>query len=97
MYSAGINITANRLFGPQPRTATYVCLWEIHLGPIKSALSAAEATLLAAAGNAFRVNFVDHANSPATEFLPPIDPDREEPSSLYTGFLTQNMQSPSLS
>ncbi|KAG5639402.1 hypothetical protein H0H81_002934 [Sphagnurus paluster] len=71
----GIDITANRLFGPQPRTATYICIWEINFGPIKSLLSASEGRLLVGVGNAFRLNFADFPNAPAMEHLPPIDPD----------------------
>ncbi|KAF8973209.1 hypothetical protein BDZ97DRAFT_665381 [Flammula alnicola] len=71
----GIDITANRLFGPQPRTATYVCIWEIAVGHVKASMSANEAKLLAAAGNFFRLNFVDLVNAPAEEFLPSIDVD----------------------
>ncbi|KAG5648496.1 hypothetical protein DXG03_003107 [Asterophora parasitica] len=71
----GLDITANRLFGPQPRTATYVCIWEINLGRVKALLTASEGRLLAAVGDAFRLNFVDLPNAPATKFLPPVDPD----------------------
>ncbi|KAG6841879.1 hypothetical protein C0991_005609 [Blastosporella zonata] len=71
----GLDMTANRLFGPQPRTATYVCIWEITLGATKVLLSASEGRLLAAAGDAFRLNFADALNAPAAEFLPPLDPD----------------------
>ncbi|KAH6910365.1 hypothetical protein BKA70DRAFT_1272889, partial [Coprinopsis sp. MPI-PUGE-AT-0042] len=28
----GIDVVANRLFGPRPHTATYLCVWEISLG-----------------------------------------------------------------
>ena len=38
-----LDITANRLFGPHPKTATYVCIWEIHLGSVKASLSAHQA------------------------------------------------------
>lgn len=79
----GVDITANRLFGPQPRTATYVCIWEIDVGCIKALLSASEGRLLAAAGEAARLNYVDFPNAPATEFLPPVDPDGMRTSNLY--------------
>ncbi|KAJ7579122.1 hypothetical protein C8J56DRAFT_337033 [Mycena floridula] len=71
----GLDITANRLFGPAPRTLTYVCIWEIHLGDIKGILAAQDATLIAAAGQAFRINFADPLNGPAAEYLPPLYPD----------------------
>jgi hypothetical protein len=73
--SAGLDITANRLFGPQPRTATYVCIWEIRVGAVKLLLSAFSGRVFVAAGNAFRLNHADLPNAPATEYLPAIDPD----------------------
>ncbi|KAJ6625576.1 hypothetical protein B0H10DRAFT_1782666 [Mycena sp. CBHHK59/15] len=71
----GIDITADRLFGPLPGTITYVCIWEIAIGPVKSALSARNAAILTSAANAFRLNFVDSSNAPATEHLLPEYPD----------------------
>ena len=76
-FFAGVDITANRLFGPQPRTSTYICIWEICLGHVKAILSASEGRILAAAGNAFRINFADMANAPASQFALPVDPDGE--------------------
>lgn len=75
MLFLGIDITAHRLFGPQPRTATYVCIWEVHIGNVKTVLSASDAALMVAASNAFRLNFSDLANAPAAEYLPILDPD----------------------
>lgn len=72
---SGIDISAYRLFGPQPRTATYVCTWEIQLGQVRTVLSASDARILAAVGNAFRVNFADLFNAPSADFLPRVDPD----------------------
>ncbi|KAF8893814.1 hypothetical protein BD779DRAFT_1669348 [Infundibulicybe gibba] len=71
----GISITANRLFGPQPRTATYVCIWEIQLGYINAALSALDATIMTAAGAVFRTHYADVPNTPAALYLPATDPD----------------------
>ncbi|KAG0707320.1 hypothetical protein DFH29DRAFT_995117 [Suillus ampliporus] len=71
----GLNITANRLFGPQPRTRTYVCVWEIGVGPVKARLTSHEGRNLLASLNAFRLNYSDLANAPATEFGVPVDPD----------------------
>ncbi|GLB37483.1 putative fermentation associated protein [Lyophyllum shimeji] len=75
LHIDGLDITANRLFGPQPRTAAYVCIWEIRLGRVKALLSALDGKILAAAGDAFRLNFADIANAPAKQYLPPLDPD----------------------
>ncbi|KAI0743929.1 hypothetical protein C8Q80DRAFT_1355680 [Daedaleopsis nitida] len=71
----GINITANRLFGHRPATATYVCIWEIHLGDIKAAINAYDARLLSAVGSSFALNFSDPLNAPAKEYAIPSDPD----------------------
>ncbi|KAE9411411.1 hypothetical protein BT96DRAFT_961320 [Gymnopus androsaceus JB14] len=71
----GIDITANRLFGPVPRTITYVCLWEIHLGSIKASLSASQAAVLRAAAQAFQINFTDPLNAPANDYQTGVYPD----------------------
>lgn len=73
----GLNITANRLFGPQPRTRTYVCVWEIGVGPVKALLTTHDSRILVASLDAFRLNYTDLANSPAAEFGVPVDPDGE--------------------
>ncbi|KAJ6593973.1 hypothetical protein B0H19DRAFT_1365929 [Mycena capillaripes] len=70
-----IDITANRMFGPLPRTLAYVCMWEINLGAVKTVLSARDATILSAAGRAFGLNFVDRSNAPAATYLVPDPPD----------------------
>ncbi|THH30793.1 hypothetical protein EUX98_g3395 [Antrodiella citrinella] len=56
----GVSITANRLFGPQPYTATY-------LFP--------DGRILQAAGSTFSLQYSDPLNSPAAEFAVPTDPD----------------------
>ncbi|KAK1218471.1 Macrophage colony-stimulating factor 1 receptor [Marasmius sp. AFHP31] len=71
----GIDITANRLFGPPPSNLTYVCIWEIDVGHTKACFSASEGSILAAAGKAFRINFSDLLNSPASDYMPPTFPD----------------------
>ena len=73
--STGIDIVANRLFGPQPRTAVYVCIWEISVGDVRVSISAKQAAILVAAGNAFACNFVDLTNAPARDFAVVLDPD----------------------
>lgn len=86
--TAGIDITANRLFGPQPRTATYICIWEINLGRVKALLSASDGRLLAAAGSAFRLNYADLVNAPANEYLPAVEPDGQLPNMMLLRYLT---------
>ncbi|CAE6438798.1 unnamed protein product [Rhizoctonia solani] len=71
----GIDITANRLFGPQPEVATYLCIWEILLGEVSGQLSVASVVGIMAAARAFRINFADDFNAPSTDFAPPPMPD----------------------
>jgi hypothetical protein len=52
-----------------------MCIWEIHVGKIKSFLSTVEGRILVAAGNAFRANFADVLNAPAKQHNLPLDPD----------------------
>lgn len=70
-----IDITAHRLFGPPPRTRTYVCVWDIEFGSVRALLSALEGRIALAALDVFRVNYVDLPNAPASDFGIPIDPD----------------------
>ena len=65
-----------------------MCIWEIVVGNVKASLSAHEAKVLLAAGDAFRLNFVDLVNSPAAEYLPPADPDSW--SKIYISQLKSN-------
>ena len=91
----GLDITANRLFGPQPRTATYVCIWEIAVGDVKGVFSAVDGQVLIAAGNTFKLNFLDAANAPATEYMPLIDPDGKNKAALqhpYSSLLSHISQ-----
>ncbi|KAA1471307.1 hypothetical protein DENSPDRAFT_799140 [Dentipellis sp. KUC8613] len=71
----GIDIVANRLFGPQPHTSTYICVWEINVGAIKAMLCGLEGRAFMAASDAFIVNYRDILNSPAEEFTLSPDPD----------------------
>lgn len=76
-FVLGINITANRLFGPPPRTRTYVCVWEIALGHVKTIATPLECRALLAVVDVLRIRFTDVANAPADEFSVPLDPDCE--------------------
>ncbi|KAF8271516.1 hypothetical protein EI94DRAFT_1770350 [Lactarius quietus] len=71
----GVDILADRLFGPQPRASTYVCFWELNFGAVKGLLSAPQGRTLQSAIDAFTMNFKDPINAPATEFALPLDPD----------------------
>jgi len=71
----GIDILADRLFGPQPLAAAYVCFWEINFGSVKGVLSASLGQTLQCALDAFAMNYKDPMNSPAAEFALPLTPD----------------------
>ncbi|KAI0314094.1 hypothetical protein OF83DRAFT_1165342 [Amylostereum chailletii] len=75
IHLSGINIVADRLFGPQPHTTTYVCIWDVSLGDIQGSLSFIEASIADAALNTLAANFKDPFNVPAAEFALPVDPD----------------------
>lgn len=76
-FVLGIEISANRLFGPPPRTRTYVCVWEIAVGHVKSLTTPLEGRALLAVVDVFRIHFTDVTNAPADEFSVPLDPDCE--------------------
>ncbi|KAH9858939.1 hypothetical protein C2E23DRAFT_880346 [Lenzites betulinus] len=71
----GLDVIANRLFGPRPATSTYVCIWEICVGDVKASLNPYELALLGSVGSAFGLNFSDPLNAPAKEYAIPADPD----------------------
>lgn len=71
----GLQISANRLFGPQPRALTYLCLWEIQVGSLGGRFGFDFAQDLLAAVRAFGFNFADRDNVPLQVYMPPADPD----------------------
>lgn len=71
----GVNILANRLFGPQPLATTYVCLWEIDVGSVKGVFSASHIRTLRSALDALSMNYKDPMNAPAAEFALALAPD----------------------
>lgn len=75
MLIDGVDIVANRLFGPMPRTSTYLCIWEITSGHVKFDMSLTDAQILAHVGRSFGLGFTDLANAPAAEYMSPVDPD----------------------
>lgn len=79
LFIDGLDIVANRLFGPQPKTSTYVCIWEIHAGHVKSCLSTPQANVVIAALRLFDSGFDDALDAPAKEVNLPLDPDGESP------------------
>ena len=67
-FITGISITANRLFGPQPRTSTYVCVWNLDIGKVTGLLRESDARTVLRALKAFGHNYSDPYNSPAKKF-----------------------------
>jgi hypothetical protein len=92
--SPGLNVVANRIFGPQPHVHTYVCIWEIKVGDVKASMSYGDVQAAVAAGKSFVFNFADAANAPAAELLPELAPDGQLPLSLLEYNLI-HLQSPS--
>jgi hypothetical protein len=70
----GIDILADRLFGPQPFAALYVCFWEINVGSVKGVFSTSHGRALQSALDAFVTNYKDPMNAPAAEFALPLTP-----------------------
>lgn len=77
LFIDGFDVVANRLSGHHPKTSTYLCIWEIHVGRVKSFLSTAQANVVVAALKAFDSGFEDVLNAPAKEVSLPLDPDGE--------------------
>lgn len=75
MLTIGINIRANRLFGPQPKATTYFCLWELSLSRVSAFLSPEFTNTLAAVGRAVGYNYPDHDNAPASIYIEKTPPD----------------------
>lgn len=81
----GLEVTADRLFGPQPRTATYICIWSFYLGTIVGSVPPSFLQAFARTGASLAANFVDQDNSLPPNFNVPLDPDAT--------FLTVNLRS----
>jgi hypothetical protein len=59
----GIDISAHRLFGPQPRAATYLCIWELWLGSITGSVRPPTVLALQRAMASFKFGFGDADNT----------------------------------
>ncbi|BEI81360.1 hypothetical protein CcaverHIS002_0205200 [Cutaneotrichosporon cavernicola] len=75
VFVEGIEIKANRLFGPQPEATTYVCLWEISVSHVSAFLSPAFKETLASVGTAVGYNWSDRDNAPASVYIAETPPD----------------------
>ena len=76
-FHVDLDIVANRLFGPQPHTSTYVCVWDIKAGKIQGSITMKEARLLSAVVLSFKLGYIDAFNAPAQEFIVEVDRDGE--------------------
>ncbi|KAK4051737.1 Macrophage colony-stimulating factor 1 receptor [Microbotryomycetes sp. JL221] len=70
-----LEVTANRLFGPQPRTATYMCIWSFYLGSFVGSVPPSLLQSLARAGSSVAYNFDDKDNSLPPDYEVVLDPD----------------------
>lgn len=75
IFVEGIELRANRLFGPQPRATTYLCLWEFVSPRITAFLSPQLLSTIKAAVSAVAYNFTDVENAPADFYMPKTPPD----------------------
>lgn len=71
----GIEVNANRLFGPQPRTATYMCIWSFHFGSIVGSVLPSFLNAISRMASCFAINFSDRDNSLPADFDVILDPD----------------------
>jgi len=77
IFVEGIELKANRLFGPQPRAETYLCLWEAAIPRITGSLTMSFVVTLQAVANAVSYNFADLDNAPQKKYQPAALPDGE--------------------
>lgn len=77
IFLEGIELKANRLFGPQPRAETYLCLWEAVIPRVTCTLSTPFVTCLKAVAQAVSYNFDDIENAPDKKYQPAALPDGE--------------------
>nr|ODN85117.1 hypothetical protein L203_05068 [Cryptococcus depauperatus CBS 7841] len=75
VFIEGIELKANRLFGPQPTATTYLCLWEIKVPKISAFLKPELVSTLQAVGTATVYTFVDHDNAPDQNYQLKTPPD----------------------
>lgn len=75
VFIEGLDIKANRLFGPQPKGTTYVCLWELSIGHISAFLTPEFKDTLAAVGSAIGYNYTDRDNAPSDVYIAKTPPD----------------------
>jgi len=77
IFLEGIELKANRLFGPQPRAETYLCLWEAVVPRVTCSLSIPFVATLQAVAESVQYNFADLDNAPKKDYQPAALPDGE--------------------
>ncbi|RIA94532.1 hypothetical protein C1645_873391 [Glomus cerebriforme] len=75
LYIDDLNIYAHRLFGPLPKTATYVCNWDINIGTISGQLKPSFLLSVTSFARTFAHHFVDKENALPTKYVMLPDPD----------------------
>ncbi|EIW72981.1 hypothetical protein TREMEDRAFT_42131 [Tremella mesenterica DSM 1558] len=75
IFIEGITLKATRLFGPQPRATTYLCLWEAVLPRISAFVSPEMAKTIGIAVQALLYNFEDVDNAPTEVYIQKSAPD----------------------
>jgi hypothetical protein len=75
VFVEGIELKANRLFGPQPRAETYLCLWEAVVPRITCSLTIPFVATLQAVFSAMAYNYSDIENAPSAIYQPAALPD----------------------
>lgn len=77
IYIEGIEVKANRLFGPQPRAETYLCLWEALIPRLTCFTTPRFTAILQDVVAAVGYNFSDVDNAPAGIYQVAALPDGE--------------------
>ena len=75
IFLEGIQLKAHRLFGPQPRATTYMCIWELSVPRITAYVSPEMESTLQSFREAVIYNYQDFDNAPADIYLPQVPPD----------------------
>lgn len=75
IFIEGLEVKANRLFGPQPRAETYLCLWEIVAPRMTAFLTPTFLQTIQSSVAAVVFNYQDIDNAPASIYEPKALPD----------------------
>ncbi|KAH7100701.1 hypothetical protein BKA62DRAFT_705412 [Auriculariales sp. MPI-PUGE-AT-0066] len=75
IWVGGMHITGNRMFGPQPNTSTYLCIWDFGVESIRSTMTYIDTIYAIKAFTAVGKNFADIVNAPAQAFAVKAEPD----------------------